>query len=368
MEYRAGNALQGETSDCHRDEMAHDARYDELDSALDTMAKERALSGIVLLTRAGETLFEECYGLADRAADLRITPHTRFALASVTKLFTTAAALDLVNAGRMSVDDPIVDLLPAERRPSTLRPDVTVHHLLTHTSGIADYAEEDDESPAYVEDYGSLWVDRPVYGMLRPDDFLPMYADLEPYRPPGETWQYSNAGFILLGAVIEQVADRPYIDVVQERVFDRAGMTASGFFRLDEAVPDVAVNYLPRTSPDAPSRTNIYQVPVIGGADGGAHSTARDLDRFLNELCEGDLLGPLRETALTPRLDVIEGYTQGYGALIYPDGRISHGGGDPGVSCLIHRWRDEDTNMVVLCNVEDIASHVRDAVVDAWRN
>ena len=76
----------------------------------------------------------------------------------------------------MSVDDPVVDLLPAERRPSTLRLDVTVHHLLTHTSGIADYAEEDDESPAYVEDYGSLWVDRPVYGMLRPDDFLPMYG------------------------------------------------------------------------------------------------------------------------------------------------------------------------------------------------
>ena len=193
-EARAGNALQGETSDCHRDEMAHDARYDELDSALATMVKERDLSGTVLLTRAGETLFEECYGLADRAADLRITPHTRFALASVTKLFTTAAALDLVNAGRMSVDDPVVDLLPAERRPSTLRLDVTVHHLLTHTSGIADYAEEDDESPAYVEDYGSLWVDRPVYGMLRPDDFLPMYGDLEPYRPPGETWQYSKPG------------------------------------------------------------------------------------------------------------------------------------------------------------------------------
>ena len=76
----------------------HDARYDELDSALATMAKERDLSGTVLLTRAGETLFEECYGLADRAADLRITPRTRFALASVTKLFTTAAALDLVNA------------------------------------------------------------------------------------------------------------------------------------------------------------------------------------------------------------------------------------------------------------------------------
>ena len=144
-------------------------------------------------------------------------------------------------------------------------------------------------------------------------------------------------------------------------------MTASGFFRLDEAVPDVAVGYLPRASTDEPSRTNIYQMPVIGGADGGAFSTGRDLDRFLTELGEGDLLGPLRETALTPQVDIIEGYAQGYGVLIYPDGRIGHGGGDPGVSCLIHRWRDEDTNMVVLCNVEDIVGDVRDAVVDAWR-
>jgi CubicO group peptidase (beta-lactamase class C family) len=347
--------------------MSADARYDELDSTLNTMAVERDFSGTVLLTHAGETLFEGCYGLADRAADLRITPRTRFGLASVTKLFTTVAAVDLVDAGRMSFDDPIVDLLPADRRPSTLRPDVTVHHLLTHTSGIADYAEEDDESPAYVEDYGALWTDLPVYGMLRPDDFLPMFGDLEPYRPPGETWQYSNAGFILLGIVIEQVADRPYIDFVQERVFDRAGMTASGFFRLDDAVPDVAVGYLPRTSPDELSRTNIYRIPVVGGPDGGAFSTGRDLDRFLTELSEGDLLGAVRETALTPRLDVIDDYRQGYGVLIYPDGRISHGGGDPGVSCLIHRWRREATNLVVLCNVEDVVSDVRNAAVDAWR-
>ena len=119
-----------------------------------------------------------------------------------------------------------------------------MHHLLTHTSGIADYAEEDDESPAYVEDYG-VALGRPAGVRDAAAGRLP--ADVRRPRalpPTGETWQYSNAGFILLGAVIEQVADRPYIDVVQERVFDRAGMTASGFFRLDDAVPDVAVGYL----------------------------------------------------------------------------------------------------------------------------
>ena len=347
--------------------MVSDGAFNQLDSTLEAWSRERDLSGTVRLTHRGETLFERCYGYADRAAALPITPRTRFGLASVTKLFTTTAVVDLVNAGRLSFDDRIVDVLPAERRPSTLLPEVTVHHLLTHTSGIADYAEEDDESPAYIEDYGSLWVDKPVYGMLRPDDFLPMYGDLEPYRPPGETWQYSNAGFILLGIVIEHVADRPYTEFVQERVFDRAGMTASGFFRLDEAVPDVAVGYLPRTSPEEVSRTNIYQIPVIGGADGGAFSTSSDLDRFLTLLSDGDLLGASREAVFTHHHDIIEGYVQGYGVYFYPDGRFGHGGGDPGVSTLIQRWRDEDTNLVVLCNVEDIAGDVRDAVVEAWR-
>jgi CubicO group peptidase (beta-lactamase class C family) len=347
--------------------MARDARYDELDATLSALADERDFSGTVLLTRAGENLFEGCYGLADRAAEQRITPRTRFGLASVTKLFTMVAVVDLVNAGRLSLDDAVVDVLPPERRPSTLRPDVTVEHLVTHTSGIADYAEEDDEHPAYLEDYGSLWEHLPVYAMLRPDDFLPLYGDREPYRAPGEKWQYCNAAFILLGAVIEQVAERPYVDVVQERVFDRAGMTESGFFRSDDAIPDVAVGYLPRSSPGEPARTNIYSIPVIGGADGGAHSTARDLDRFLTELTDGDLLGPLRETALTPRFDIEDGYRTGYGVLIYPDDRIGHGGGDPGVSCLIHRWRADDTNLVVLCNVEDLAGDARDAAVAAWR-
>jgi CubicO group peptidase (beta-lactamase class C family) len=346
--------------------MGSSGAFDQLESTFEAWSRERDLSGTVLLTHRGETLFEGCYGDADRATAQPITSSTRFGLASVTKLFTTTAVVDLVNAGRLSFDDRIVDVLPAERRPSTLLPEVTVHHLLTHTSGVADYAEEDDESPAYVEDYGALWADRPVYAMLRPDDFLPLFGDVEPYRPPGQVRQYSNAGFILLGIVIEQVAGRPYTEFVQERVFDRAGMTASGFFRLDEAVPDVAVGYLPRTSPEEVSRTNIYQIPVIGGADGGAFSTTRDLDRFLTQLSDGDLLGAARETVFTPHQEIMEGYDQGYGVYFYPDGRFGHGGGDPGVSTMVQRWRAEDTNLVVLCNVEDMAGDLRDAAIEAW--
>lgn len=340
---------------------------DALDARLRSWAEERDASGAVLLTQAGETRFEACFGLADRAAGTPVTPRTRFALASVTKLFTAVAVIDLVAAGRLRFEDAVVDLLPPERRPSTLRPDVTIHHLLTHTSGIADYCEEEEDHPAYLEDYGSLWVDRPSYSMLRPADFLPLFGDLPPYRAPGLTCQYSNAGFVVLGLVIEELTGRPYTEVVQEHVLDRAGMTASGFFRLDEPVPDVAVGYLPRTSPDAPWRSNIYRVPVIGGADGGAFATARDLDTFLRVLGDGTLLGSLQDVAMSRHAELGDGFGFGYGVLLYGDGRIGHGGGDPGVDVIINRLPEEDVNVVVLCNVEEPSYEVRDAVLDAWR-
>ena len=328
---------------------------------------ERELSGTILMTQAGSTVLERCYGLADRAAGIPITPETRFGLASVTKLFTAVAVANCVSAGLLRFDDAVADLLPTQRRPTTLRRDVTVHHLLTHTSGIADYAEEDEDSPGYLDDYGALWDERPSYRMLRPADFLPLFGDRPPYRPPGQRWQYSNAGYVLLGLVIEEVSGQPYVDFVQERVFDQAGMSSSGFFRLDEARPNIAIGYLPRSSPDAPSRSNIYRVPVIGGADGGAFSTTGDLDRFLHRIADGTLLGAMQDVVLARHADAAGGFHSGYGFLHYPDGRFGHGGGDPGVEVLLQRFPDQEVNLVVLCNMQGVAGDVRDAVVEAWR-
>ncbi len=135
---------------------------------------------------------------------------------------------------------------------------------------------------------------------------------------------------------------RAYTDVVQERVFARAAMSASGFFRLDEPVPDVAVGYLPRTGPDAPWRSNVYRVPVIGGADGGAHSTARDIDRFLHAYADGTLLGENQDRVLARHADAGDGFFSGYGVIHYPDGRYGHAGGDPGVEVFANRWPEDE--------------------------
>jgi CubicO group peptidase (beta-lactamase class C family) len=341
--------------------------FTDLSAQLDGWARDQDLSGAFLVTRDGETVFEHSCGYADRATSTPATPRTRFALASLTKMFTAVAVTDLVASGSLAFDARVVDVLPPENRPSTLLPEVTVHHLLCHTSGIADYFEEDEDSPGFMEDYGSLWDSLPSYSMERPRDFLALFGDLPPYRPPGEVHQYSNAGYVVLGLVAEEVTGQPFTEVVQERVFDRAGMGASGFFRMDEPVPDVAVGYLPRTSPDTPWRSNIYSVPVLGGADGGAHSSTHDLDRFLRAYADGTLLGDLQETVLRPHADAGDGFHWGYGVVLYPDGHYGHAGGDPGVAVVANRWPDDDVNVVVLCNTEWPVNEVRDRIATAAR-
>jgi CubicO group peptidase (beta-lactamase class C family) len=142
-------------------------------------------------------------------------------------------------------------------------------------------------------------------------------------------------------------------------VFEPAGMTASGFFRMDEPVPDVAVGYLPS------GRSNVYSIPVIGGADGGSHSTAADLDRFLRAYDDGSLLGERRDAMLTPHVTVDDGIAYGYGCFLYGDGRFGHGGGDPGVHVLVQRIPAQDATVVVLLNHEGPAVAARDLLVDA---
>jgi CubicO group peptidase (beta-lactamase class C family) len=321
--------------------------------------RNRDLSGSCLVTRGGETLFAASWGFADIAERVPNSPLTRFGLASLTKMFTAVVVATLVRDGRLAFETPVVDVLPANLRPRTLASAVSVHHLLCHTSGIADYAEEDESSPGYVEDYAALWVDRPSYLVERPADFLPLFADLPAYRPPGALFQYSNAGYVLLGLVIEQIAGSSYPEAVQERVFEPAGMTASGFFRLDEAVPNVATGYLSLASRDLPRRTNIYSVPVVGGADGGAMSTTGDVDRFLRAYADGTLLGDLTDVMLRPHADASDGVFEGYGVHLFPE-RWGHGGDDPGVAVTAYRWPDDDLHVVVLCNTTGPATEVRD--------
>jgi CubicO group peptidase (beta-lactamase class C family) len=346
--------------------MSGDAIFGQLDAKLAAFADERDFSGIARISAAGDTAFEACYGLANRADSVPIRPGTRFGTASVTKMFTAVAVVDLIGQGLLDFDRPVVEILPPERRPNTLGPDVTVAHLLSHTSEIGDYYDEDDDD---VGDYSGLWANLPTQRMRRPADFLPMFTDVAPYGPPGKKFHYSNAGYIVLALVIEELAQAPFADVIARRVFDRAGMRDSGFFALDEVRPDLATGYMAPTESGGLWRSNIASIPIIGGGDGGAYCTAADLDRFISAYDAGTLVGPaLRDVMLTPRCDVAPGLTMGYGVIRYEGDRtwrFGHGGGDPGFELFVMRFPELDVNAVVMCNVEGIAGEVRDLLVEA---
>ena len=286
-----------------------DAALAALDTHLRSAADADDFSGVVRVERHGEVLLERAYGVASRRWSVPVRTGTRFDVASVTKLFTAVAVLQLVGDGRLGLDDRVHDHV--DLAGTTIPREVTIRHLLTHTSGIADDADEEAG-----ESYEELWVDRPSYSVTRTADFLPGFVHKEPNFAPGEGCRYCNVGYVLAGLALESVTGTSYREHVREHVFARAGMDRSGFFRMDEAEPDVAEGWEPvHEGPDDDGpvtgwRQNVYSYPPVGSPDGGAHVTARDLARFWTAVRDGELLPPdLTRAFLTPQVLHHEGGT-----------------------------------------------------------
>ena len=156
------------------------------------------------------------------------------------------------------------------------------------------------------------------------------------------------------------MAGDAFASVVAERVLRPAGMAGAAYPRLDEAVPDFAVGYPPRTDEAAPWRSNVFSIPVIGGGDGGAVATARAVDTFLRAIASGSLLGDELSTEMRSRhVAISDDVWTGYGVMVRPDG-FGHGGGDPGVETLGRHLHVDDLSLVVLCNGEGMLG-------EAWR-
>ncbi len=333
---------------------------ERLEQVLTRGAEEDHFSGVVHVARPGEVLFSGAYGVASRRWNVPVHTGTRFDIASVTKLFTSVAVLQQVDAGAFGLDDPITDLV--DLSGTTISPKVTMRHLLTHTSGIADDADEEAG-----ESYEALWADRPNYAVTRTADFLPQFAHKPARAEPGTDCRYCNVGYILAGLALERATGKTFRDYVTEHVFARAGMRASGFFDMREAVPDVAEGWEPvREDEDGPVtgwRQNIYSYPPIGSPDGGAHCTAADLVRFLDAVRGGKLLGPeLTQTFLTPQVTHhdADDYTVRYGFglefEVLADGSIRSlykDGINTGASAIVRHYPAQDVTVAVVANSED---------------
>lgn len=317
---------------------------------LDEQAEQHLFSGVALVTEKGQTLFEHAAGLAHRGHRVPMSTTSRLQVASVTKMITAATAMRMVEEGALSLDRPLIGFLPADRRPNALDDRHTLHHLLSHTSGLPNYHDDEDET---WESFTAALERIPFSRARGPLDLLPLFADLPATGDPGE-YAYCDANFILIGILIEWVSGRAFADVAKEKVLLPAGMADSDFAELDLEPAGFATGYVvSETRPDT-WRSNIYQLTARGMPDGGMTTTARDLDRFIDALGAGKIV--TKESLarmLTPHaLDEEEAY--GYGMELVVDGDSTiiygHSGLDPGVTAVVSHYVGPGVTVTVLCN------------------
>jgi D-alanyl-D-alanine carboxypeptidase len=288
-------------------------------AALADHARERAeadeFAGAVLVARHGKVLLQDAWGRADRKTGTANTPATRFRIGSMNKMFTAVATLQLVEAHKLALDDPVGKHLP-DYPNRDVASKVTLRHLLTHTGGTGDiFGPEFDRNRLALREHR---------------DYLKLYGSRGLTHEPGARFEYSNYGFVLLGALIEQVSGGSYDDYVRDHVFRRAGMTSTGSLPESVDVPNRAVGYL-RLSPTSAWEPNTYTLPWRGTAAGGGYSTVGDLLRFAQALRAGRLISKATLAEATRPHQQQYGYgfdVQGQGPLR----SYGHGGGAPGMN------------------------------------
>jgi len=302
--------------------------------------------GVVDVRRGGDVLFRRASGLASPRWGVPNTLDMRFDVASIGKLFTSVAVLQLVAGGQLDLDASIHDSV--DLTDTAIAPSVTLRHLLTHTSGIADIAEEDDG-----ENYAEVFRVVPCHTITSTRDFLPLFATKPPHFAPGKGSRYCNASYILAGLAIEHASGREFRDYVETEVFARAGMARSGYFDKRYAIADLAEGFDP--TDDGRLEQNIYAYPPQGAPDGGAYCTAADLHAFFAALRQRQLLpADLTDEFFTTQVPHVDGGPggQGFGLEFNALGYYKEGGceGSSGIFSHLSVW---DVDIAILSNSMD---------------
>ena len=290
-------------------------------------------NGSALVSRDGDLLFAEGIGMADDANGIPNTPETRFRLGSVTKQFTAMAVLMLASQGLLKTTDPVcdyVDTCPAGWGV------VTIEHLLSHSSGIADFTAQ----PGFD-----------ITKAATPAETVASVADIPLAFEPGASFAYSNTGYVLLGMVIERASGLDYETFLEDHIFEPLGMVDSGYEHPD--TPGLAVGY---ASAFKQSAAIDMSVPY---AAGGLYSTVLDLRRWVDALDTHALVdAAAMQRFVTPLADTSDGGSSGYAygvSVDYEDGHrlVSHSGVINGFSTYLGWHPDDGLTIVLLANREE---------------
>ena len=330
-------------------------------------------SGVISLRRIGanesEVLFEEARGYADIPNQRPNRLSTRFGTASAGKALVAVGILKLVEEGLISLDTPLKDIASRDGGfdLGTIPQEVTIRELLTHTSGIGDYFDEET-----MEEYAELWHDFPNYRIRSSRDLLPLINTKAPAFPRGQRFAYNNAGFVILDLVIETLTGDVFDRYLERTVLGPAGMTRSGYYELDRLPADCANAYIedPKT---AELYTNIYSIDAKGTGAGGAFLCLDDCLAFWQALLGGKLLSPASlEAMLSPHSREEGGDSYGLGIWLRkaPDSEERYipwfTGSDPGAT-FISSYDPKDGSIATLFsnrgdNVWELEWKLREAI------
>jgi D-alanyl-D-alanine carboxypeptidase len=333
-----------------------------LTAELQKEAADGRFSGAVLIAHNGTPVFEAAYGDADRDRKIRNTPQTKFRFGSMGKMFTGVAVLQLVQAGKVTLEDPVGRYL--RDYPNKDVAAVTVYQLLTHTGGTGDiFGPQFDEHRFELKELS---------------DYVRLYGQRGTEFPPGSRWEYSNYGMILLGRIIEVVSGRSYYDYLREHVFKPAGMTSTDNLPEDRHVGGLAVGYTSggpgsggpgpgpgpggRTPTSGPLHSTAGDLPYRGTSAGGGYSTVGDFLKFVNALNSHTLLNEHYTQLLTTGKVVTPRpgtrYAFGFEDETTPDGVriVGHGGGAPGINGRLAIFPASGYVVVTLANLDPPAA------------
>ena len=312
-----------------------------------------AFSGVVLVAKGERVLVAAAYGYSNRDHAVRNRLDTRFNFASMGKMFTALAIGQLVQNGRLSLDDTLANVLPAYPHLDNARR-ITIRQLLAHRAGLGSMF--DDARFDRHRDYPTA--------LAR----VSAVADKPLLFQPGTRWSYSNEGYEVLAAVIEKLSGMSYADYVRKHIFEPAGMTDTDNFRLDRIVPNRATGYAAREGDyfGVEARVpNVHIVGLVGSGAGGGYTTAPDLWKFAQALRRNQLLSaPLRDTLWLGRepLPWDANTRYGYGFMhARVNGRelYGHGGGGTrsGIDTDFAMFADGSYTVIVLSNYDPPSGH-----------
>lgn len=326
----------------------------EIRSYLDELTSDD-FSGTILVAESTQIIEERAFGWASIEFKVKNQVDTKFNIASISKMFTAVACLQLVEQEKVDLDAPVGKYM-ADYPNTLVRDSVTIHQLLTHTSGIGNF---------YVDRF--LGSDKLSYRNV--SDFLTLFARDTLSFHPGKEYLYSAGGYVVLGLIIEEVSGMPYYDYLRKHVFEPAQMVNTSELEIDSIVKNVARGYTSNFGKLTELKRNDYFLSKA--SPGGFHySTAKDIFNFSKALFGHKLLSKkTTELMIQPKL---KGYNThiGYGIDVdqrYDQVILGHSGGWYGVRCELMHFVDDDLTVVVLSNIDDDGKSGASKVIDFFK-